>query len=179
MTIESIDDPRLSLFAEAESRGDDDGVIEILDRVTTDWAKRIADIQTVLLQTSSVKVRNAAAVAPVDMNAKAACDTIVTVLRRPDIAPEAGTLLYALDELGASLPLDVAICLIENGSYETRAETLLLLQAGRITPFETDARDAAVLRLSAYRAAQDLELSEAAGIALEAITPRTEARPHP
>lgn len=175
MTIETIDDARLSLFADAEARGDDDGVIDVIDRVTADWAKRIEDIQTVLLRTRSAKVRNAAAVALVDMNAKAACGTIVTVLRRPNMGREAGTLLYALDELGASLPLDVAIDLIENGSYEARAEILLLLQKDRIEPFGSDARHAAIRRLSALRLMPDAELGEAATIALDAIAHRTAA----
>ena len=119
--------------------------------------------------TPSRKVRDAAAIALVDMNARNACDSVIAVLRRPEIGREAGTLLYALDELDASIPLDVAVSLIEHGSYEARAETILLMQEGRIGSFDAAARLAASSKLVDLQTAPDEELAEAATLALDAI----------
>ncbi len=103
------------------------------------------------------------------MNAKAACGSIVDMLRRPEIARQAGTLLYALGELGASIPLGLAVDLIEAGSYEARAETILFLQDGRIDAGDEADRLNAKAKLSDLAKSRDPELAEAAAICLEIL----------
>lgn len=149
--------------------GDEDTIIDGIGRVTTEWSSHVRDITEILRGTQSSRVRDTAALALVDMGAKTAGDSIVDVLRRPDIARHAGTLLYALDELAASIPLDLAVSLIENGSYEARAETILFLKDGRIENFDTADRIGARRRLSALVTSQDPELREAAAIGLDIL----------
>lgn len=60
---------------------------------------------TLLQTTASRRVRNAAALALADLGDPHAAESIVDVLHRPEIAEASGTLLFALNEFGASLPL--------------------------------------------------------------------------
>lgn len=158
-----------SPLASAVLLGDDDTIIDGIGRVTTEWSSHIRDIVAILRETKSSRVRDAAALALVDMNAKAACGSIVDMLRRPEIAHQAGTLLYALDELGASIPVDVAVNLIETGSYEARAETILFLQDGRIDAVDESDRLNAMAKLLDLATSQDPELAEAAAIGLKSF----------
>ena len=60
-------------------------------------------------------------------------ERIVDVLRGPEVAGSSGTLLFALNELGASLPPSLLVHLVEHGSFEGRAEALIAMEEGRIT----------------------------------------------
>ena len=117
------------------SPSEEDRWIEVLrslnepTAVRDGWAGFAAGV---LMATPSSRIRNAAALALADMGAKDAGSSIVEVLRRPEVATASGTLLYALSELDASIPLSVLVGLIENGSYESRAEALSFLEEGRI-----------------------------------------------
>lgn len=136
------------------------------------WIRTAADL---LARTASRRNRNAAALALADLNAREAAGTLVDVLRRPEVATEAGTLLYALDELGASLPLDVAVGIIERGSYEGRAQVVLLLEERRVDRPADAELSAWRDRLGRLAAREDDEdCAEAAGIALAYL----EDRPH-
>ena len=66
-----------SPLASAVLLGDDDTIIDGIGRVTTEWSSHIRDIVAILRETKSSRVRDAAALALVDMNAKAACGSIV------------------------------------------------------------------------------------------------------
>jgi hypothetical protein len=121
-----------------------------------------------LVATASNRVRNAAALALADMGGRDAGRMIVEVLRRPDIAKVSGTLLYALRELGASIPLSVIVGLIENGSYESRATALEFLKERQIERPDRAELDDARKRLTSFaRDGDESEGAEAAQVALE------------
>lgn len=124
---------------------------------------------TRLLQgdSSSPKVRNAAAILLTDLIGREAASSIVSVLRRPGIGKSSGSLLFALNEVDASIPLDLAVQLIETGSLEAQGEALTFLEHGRIIPFAADDFDQALARLEALKGSQDANIANAVGIALD------------
>lgn len=122
-------------------------------------------VAELLTSTPSERIRNAAALALADSGQRDTVSHLVSVLRDGRIAKQAGTPLFALDELGGSLPLDVAVDLIANGSYEARAETLFVFEDDRIEGSE-DRLDEARLSLGGLAASGDTEIAEAAGLAL-------------
>lgn len=135
------------------------------DPVAADLA---ADI---LLRAASPNLRNAAALALADLDARRKIADIVSVLRRPGIGRSAGTLLFALGELGGTVPILVAARLIADGSFEARAETPTLLEDRRIDSSEGDAAAEEARRLLADLASSDdAETAEAAALALDYIT---------
>jgi len=85
-----------------------------------------------LEQTRSPRVRNAAASALADLRAGGATDALINLLTRPDTAGSRGTLLYALELLGADVPLPDLAEIIAEGSYEAREEALGLIDRDRI-----------------------------------------------
>jgi hypothetical protein len=61
------------------------------------------------------------------MHAQSAKGVLIEMLTRPDTKGSRGTLLYALRELGATVPPNVLIEAVINDSYEAGAEALGLL----------------------------------------------------
>ncbi len=121
------------------------------------------DAEALLRATTSNRVRNAAAIALADMRVPDAASSIIDVLRRPDLAAWAGTLLFALAELDALVRLDV----IERGAFESRAEVIIAVDEGRVTAvYAVKAREerANPKRMSEKR--DDAERAEAADEAL-------------
>src|SRR5262245_17712912 len=68
---------------------------------------RVARAIQTLEQAGSTKIRNAAALALADLRADSAKDALIDLLKRHDTKGSRGTLLYALQELEADLPLPV------------------------------------------------------------------------
>ena len=130
----------------------------------SDWAAVAADVLTT---TSSNRIRNAAALALADLGAVECSGRIVEVLRRPDLAKVSGTLLYALSELGASIPLHVFVGLIEHGSFEGRSEALAFLDEDRVELPDDAEVDGALQSLGRLASnSDDPEGAEAAQLAL-------------
>jgi HEAT repeat protein len=88
-------------------------------------------LKSVLSDTKSPRVRNAAALALADLHIPSTRTIILEVLKRPDTKGARGTLLYALDEMQAKVPLLVLIGLILEDDYEAREEALGLLLKNR------------------------------------------------
>ena len=128
-----------------------------------------AAIAAMLRSTRSAKVRSAAALALADLGGDTAAEAINSVLEREDVAPAAGTLLFALDELGAQVRLGPALNILRNGSYEARAELLILLQDGRLAQTSDQELTRAKTELQLLAAGTDSEAAEAASLALEAL----------
>jgi HEAT repeat protein len=127
---------------------------------------RAAKAIQILEQTNSSRVRNAAALALTDLRAHNAKDALLNVLTRPDKKGSRGTLLYALEQLGADVPLPVLANVIAEESYEAREEALDLIGRHRV---ECSSEDFARARttLEAARASADSERSQAIHRALE------------
>ena len=158
----------------AVAAGNDDAIVAMIREASDPGVPQrpsAQDVRTLLVDTRSNRVRNAAAVALADLRADGAAEDIVTLLRSPAAASSAGTLLFALDELGASLPLDVLLTIIEHGSYEARSEALSFLAEHRLAVEDdadlVDIRD----RLDALASAPDPDTSRAATEARERLRP--------
>lgn len=131
--------PSLSSPVEMALRTGDEGLIVKALRHSRDDVGQhdrsavVEEALTLLRTTPSSRVRNAAALVLTDLNADSAGENIIEVLRRPDVAGSSGTLLFALNEIGASIPLSLLVSLVEHGSFEGRAEALIFMEEGRIT----------------------------------------------
>ena len=124
----------------------------------------------ILVSTTSTVVRNAAALALVDLDAREETDALLAVLNRPEMAKRAGTLLFALDELGAAIPLDLILQLIQHGSYEAKAEVVLLVQAGRLAvPSSSDELDEGRRCVTLLTTSTDIDTKEAAAAVLREL----------
>lgn len=134
-----------------------------------EWASAWDKIADLLLVSRSPKVRNAAALALADMACPCAEATINAVLAREDVALTAGTLLYALDELKARVTLPSVLNIVRSGSYEARAELMILLDKGRLLPPDELDISRADAELSVLAAGGDEETREAAGLARELL----------
>lgn len=93
---------------------------------------RVAKALQALEQTRSSRVRNAAALALVDLRARSARDVLVGLLTHPDTRGSRGSLLYALDQLGADVPLPILAEIIVGDAYEAREEALTFITSDRI-----------------------------------------------
>lgn len=164
------------VVAEAWRSGDEDALVAILDGLKDrpSSSKVKSDVAGILRTTKSRRVRNAAALTLADLGAKDMISQIIDVLRDPNVAEEAGTLLFALDELEASLPLDVIPGLIAKGSYEARAETLIFVKEGRVEPCDDEQENGAKLTLAMIASGEDSEAAEAAGLALTYLADRSD-----
>jgi hypothetical protein len=94
-------------------------------------ASRINKAVQILEQTSSSRVRNAAALALADLRATSAKDLIINVLTRSSTTGSRGTLLYALEQLRVNVPLLTLAEIIVNDSYEAREEAVGLISNDR------------------------------------------------
>lgn len=158
----------------AIASGNDDVVVAMLRGATDRGVPRRPTahaVRMLLMDTASNRVRNAAAVALADLRADGAAEDIVKLLRAPETARVAGTLLFALDELGGTLPLDALLTIVEHGSYEARAEALRFIAEDRLTPDDDATLLAATDSLHALASASDAETSRAAMDALERLRP--------
>jgi len=155
-----------ALFARDESR-----LVEELGKLKSQRSprqSRAATAMQILEQTNSSRVRNAAALALVDLRDDSAKDALINLLMRPDTKGSRGTLLYALEQLGANVPLPVLADIIADESYEAREEALALIARDHIEcSAEEFAR--AQARLEAALAAADGERSQAIRRALESL----------
>lgn len=131
-----------------------------------------------LRTSASPHVRAAAAMALADHHAVGAEEAILHVLSRPDAAASSGTLLYALNELGGSLPLTVTVSILSNGSFEGRAEALTFFEEGRMIPASDEERQDARATL-ARLAASGGERAAAAALALDYLTELNQASSGP
>lgn len=160
--------PRRSAVADAARSGDEDALLAVLDGLK-DRAPApdvLGDVAEILRSTRSRRVRNTAALALADGGLAEMSEPIVATLRDERVAGEAGTLLFALDELGGVLPLDAAPHIIARGSYEARAEMLTFFGLGRIDRGDEQTCRSAKAVLTGLLSGEDAEASEAAGLAL-------------
>jgi hypothetical protein len=131
-----------ALEAAFDSR-DENLLVEELRKVSDQRSRReprISLVARILEQTGSPRVRNAAALALADMRARNAIDKLIAVLRRDDIKGPRGTLLYALEQLNAALPIGLLIDIIMEYSCESREEALSFITNGKFDYDENPSR---------------------------------------
>src|ERR1700730_242412 len=129
-------------------------------------ASRINKAAQILEQTSSSRVRNAAALALADLRATSAKDLIINVLTRSSTIGSRGTLLYALEQLRGNVPVLTLTAIIAHYSYEAREEALGFIANNR---FESSPDELAASRAKLETAAvsADAERLQAIRRALE------------
>lgn len=165
----SVDANRLGT---AKSAGDEARLVEQLRGLKSQRSPRqarVAKALQMLEQTNSSRVRNAAALALADLRALSAKDALVNLLIRPETTGARGTLLYALEQLKAHVPLPILAEIILDESYEAREEALGLIAQDRIE-CSAEEFERARARLEAARVQADDERSQAIGRALEYLT---------
>lgn len=160
--------PETDSLVRAMKSGDEGKLVDELKQLKIDEAsraKRTRQLIEILDHTNSARVRNAAAIAAADMRAEAVQDKLIELLTRSDSEGSRGTLLYALDELSATIPLTVLTHLIEGSSYEAREEALGFLDRGRFRADDNEL-SAAKLSLEVLSRSRHQERSTAAATAL-------------
>jgi hypothetical protein len=165
-------DPMRVNAAETTSSISDEGslVAELrsLKRQRSPRSARVARAMQLLEQPISSRVRNAAALALADLQAHSAKDKLIALLTRPETKGSRGSVLFALDELGADVPLPILAQIILDDSYEAREEALTLIVRNRV---ECSAEEFAHAKaaLEAANASADADSSHAIQRALKSL----------
>jgi nucleoid DNA-binding protein len=125
-------------LSHAISVGSDDALVAALRNIKSTDQSAKDTILRIIRETNSSRVRNAAAIALADIRAPNATDVLVELLADPKTENSRGTLLYAIEELNGTVPLETLVDIILSGTYESREEALRLLTSGRAksTPAE-------------------------------------------
>ena len=121
--------------------GDENTIIQELRRAKTQKSSElVAKVAQILTETDSARIRNAAAVALADMNAREKADVILQLLMERKTQSSRGTLLFALEQMGAKIPLKILAEIILTDSYEARQEALGLIKAQQTTFTQAELR---------------------------------------
>ena len=140
--------------------------LEKLDsRASASDRQRVLEL---LRQEPSPAVRNAAAIAAADLRLPDADKFIIRLLRRPELKNQRGTLLYALEELQAKVPLTLLTEIISEGSYEARHHALSLLSKNLETGTASE-RKMCLLTFRVLANSRDRGQREAAQAAIEML----------
>lgn len=161
-------------LVQAWQTGVDDLIVLELQNISkqASWLDRetiSSDVLDILRETMSARVRNASALALVDLGVRHKTEQIADVLKRKDIAKVSGTLLYSLNEIDAYIPLSTAIDIVESGSFEARNEVVLFIEDGRLSEVSEPQFKAATDRLRKLVQTGDKETIEAASYAADCL----------
>jgi HEAT repeat protein len=89
---------------------------------------------TLLRRAPNPHIRNAAAIALADLGSTEAATYLTKLLAQEDTKGARGTLLYALEELGASIDLPLLVrVLVDDESIEVWSECIRAIEDGRVT----------------------------------------------
>jgi HEAT repeat protein len=129
---------------------------------------RVARALGVLEKTNSTRVRNAAAVALADLRARETIEKLLDLLANPKTRGARGSILYALDQLRANVPLTLLVEIIATEPYEAREEALGLIASNSLNcSAEEFAR--ARSRLETAIVSADIERKRAIGEAMKLL----------
>lgn len=117
-------------------------------------------------ETRSHGIRDAAALALLDLGNPRTAELLIPLIATSETAGHDGTLLYVLNELEASVPLDRLVEILITGAYEAREEALMLLQYAQPSDAE---RLEALARLEPLKGSADKQLSAAASEAIDRL----------
>lgn len=116
---------------DAAIRSDDDnGIVGVLDTIGRNGATltELDLIRELAKKTRSPVVRNAAAIALADLNADGVDELLIDLVKRRETRGANGSLLYALREMNAYVPLPVLIDIFaEDHTYEALEGALDLI----------------------------------------------------
>jgi hypothetical protein len=152
--------------------GDDDRIAETLDVIGRGGASsaEIGRIIELAKHTRSPVVRNAAAIALADLNADGADAVLIDLIKRRETRGANGTLLYALREMNAYVPLPVLIDLItEDRTYEA-LEGALDIIADNAERYTEEEKVEALARLQPLLASTSAHTAHSARLAIKYLT---------
>ena len=159
---------------------DDDRIVGVLDAIGRGGAS-LAELNRIMelaKKTRSPVVRNAAAIALADLNVDGADELLIDLIKRRETRSANGTLLYALREMNAYVPLSVLIDIItEDRTYEALEGTLDIIanNAGR---YKEEEKAEAVSRLRPLLTSTDAHTSHSAKLAIKYLTRKSAPRQH-
>jgi nucleoid DNA-binding protein len=130
--------PRTDALELARISGDEDRIVAELRKTKSSEGNRAEQVAGILRQTSSPRVRNAAAIALADMRIPTAAQVLIEILDKPENRKQSGTLLYALEEIKAKVPLRTLVNIILEGSFEARQEAIDLIESRLVKSTETE-----------------------------------------
>jgi hypothetical protein len=161
--------PELRVFGPAGDEGRLVAELRSLKSQRSRRAPRVAKALEILEKTNSARVRNAAALALADLRTDAAKDRLIDLLSRPDTTGSRGSLLYALDRLGADVPLAVLAEIIVDDAYEAREEALTFIRSNRIECSAAECAHAKAVLEEAANASAEAERLRAIHEALDCL----------
>lgn len=126
-------------------------------------------LMNVLKNTPDSTVRNQAAIAMADLKVQGTDHLLIDLIKRPELKDDTGSLLYALGEYGGKLPLRLAVSLLVDGVWETREETLSLLENHGVTGDLPKELPDAVAKLQPLTHSSDEETAYIAQAAITAL----------
>jgi len=128
-------------------------------------------------ETRSPQIRNAAAIALADLGVDGADQLIIDLIKRKELRGANGTLLYALREMNAYVPLPVLIDIVtEDRTYEA-LEGVLDIIANNAAKYEAEEKAEAVFRIKPLLTSADAHTSHTAKLAIKYLTRRSGRRP--
>jgi hypothetical protein len=158
--------------------GDQDRIVGALDAIGRTDASPAECSRVIELtkETRSPLVRNAAAIALVDLNIDGADELLIELIQRKETRGANGTLLYALREMNAYVPLSLLIDLItEDRTYEA-LEGILDVIANNAERYKEEEKAEAVSRLKPLLTSTDAHTSHSAKLVTNYLTRKSKPR---
>ena len=124
------------------------------------------DLTQLAWETQSTRIRNAAALALLALGVPQTAELMLRLLSRKDTKGARGTLLYVLNELSASVPLELLVDLLITENYEAQEEALTLLERAR---FDEMDRMSALAKLKPLKRSRDKRMSLLASEAVDLL----------
>jgi hypothetical protein len=150
------------------TRQDESAVVQTrrrADKQTASKAERLR-IADIARSTRSPAIRNAAALLLADLHVEGARGILVALLKRRGTKNHRGTLLYALEELNADVPLLLLVDVIAKDGYEAKEQALDLIGNGQSVG-TAEELDKARSRLTVIARSKDVHASRSAKLALD------------
>lgn len=124
------------------------------------------DLTQLAWETQSTRIRNAAALALLALGVPQTAALMIRLLSRKDTKGTRGTLLYVLNELRASVPLELLVDLLITENYEAQEEALTLLERASFDEME---RTSALAKLKPMKRSRDKHMSLLASEAVDLL----------
>jgi hypothetical protein len=159
--------------------GDENRILDALDAIgrSRGSSAERSRIMELARETRSPQIRNAAAMALADLGVDGADQLLIDLIKRKESRGTNGTLLYALREMNAYVPLPTLIDIIsEDRTYEA-LEGALDIIANNAARYEAEERAEAVSRIKPLLTSTDPHTSHTAKLAMKYLTRRSRRRP--
>jgi hypothetical protein len=159
--------------------GDENRIVDVLDAIGRSHASSAerSCIMELASKTRSPQIRNAAAIALADLGVDGADQLLIDLIKRKESRGANGTLLYALREMNAYVPLPVLIDIItEDRTYEA-LEGVLDIIANNAAKYDAEEKAEAVSRMKSLLTSTDSHASHTAKLAIKYLSRRSGRRP--